>query len=67
MVPTYTVTRIHLHGRFHFPSLKKVPFSLVGFYAASTVVGHLMPNPLYTYVWDIYDLVWLDFMAYQPF
>ena len=26
-----------------------------------------MPNPLYTYILNIYDLVWLGFMAYQPF
>ena len=25
-----------------------------------------MPNPLYTYILDIYDLVWFGFMAYQP-
>ena len=24
-----------------------------------------MPNPLYTYILNIYDLVWLGFMAYQ--
>ena len=29
-------------------------------------VGYLMPNPLYTYILNIYDLVWLVFMAYQP-
>ena len=27
---------------------------------------YLMPNPLYTYILNIYDLVWLGFMAYQP-
>ena len=26
----------------------------------------LMPNPLYTYILNIYDLVGLGFMAYQP-
>ena len=25
-----------------------------------------MPNPFYTYILNIYDLVWLAFMAYQP-
>ena len=39
---------------------------LVGFYGISTIIGYLMPNPLYTYILDIYDLVWLGFMAYQP-
>ena len=39
---------------------------LVGVYGISTIVGYLMPNPLYTYILNIYDLVWLGFMAYQP-
>ena len=39
--------------------------SLVGFYGISTIEGYLMPNPLYTYILNIYDLVWLGFMAYQ--
>ena len=29
--------------------------SLVKFYGISTVVGYLMPNPVYTYILDIYD------------
>ena len=41
-------------------------FGLVGFYGISTIVGYLMPNPLYTYILNIYDLVWLCLMAYQP-
>ena len=40
-------------------------FGLVWFYRISTIVGYLMPNPLYTYILNIYDLVWLGFMAYQ--
>ena len=40
-------------------------FGLVGFYGISTLVGYLMPNPLYTHVLNIYDLVWFGFMAYQ--
>ena len=40
---------------------------MVGFYGISTIVGYLMPNPLYTYILIIYNLVWLGFMAYQPF
>ena len=32
-----------------------------------TIVGYLMPNPLHNiYIINILDLVWLDFMAYQP-
>ena len=40
-------------------------FGLVGFYGISTIGGYLMPNPLYTYISNIYDLVWLGLMAYQ--
>ena len=39
---------------------------LVEFYGISTIVGYLMPNPLHTYILNIYDLVWLGFMEYQP-
>ena len=31
-------------------------FGLVCFYGISTIVGYLLPNPIYTYVFDIYDL-----------
>ena len=44
--------------------LKLSWFGLVGFYGISTIVGYLMPNPLYTYILNIYDLVWLGFIAY---
>ena len=46
--------------------IKYIWFGLVGFYGISTIVGYLMPNPLYTYISNIYDLVGLAFMAYQP-
>ena len=36
------------------------------FYGISTSVGYLMPSPVYTYILNIYDLVWWGFMAYQP-
>ena len=44
---------------------------LVGYYGISNVVGYLMSNPLYTYILNIYDLVWFGlvwfgFTAYQP-
>ena len=44
-------------------------FLLVGwvqFHGISIIVGYLMPNPLYIYILNIYDLVWLGFMEYQP-
>ena len=33
-------------------------FGLVwfGFYGIPTIVGYLKPNPVYTYILDIYDL-----------
>ena len=46
--------------------IKYIGFGLVRFYGTSTIVGYLMPNPLYTYILNIYDLVGLGFMAYQP-
>ena len=45
---------------------KSARVSLVGFYGISTIIGYLMPNPLYTYILNIYKLVWFGFMAYQP-
>ena len=46
--------------------IKYIGIGLAGFYGISTIVGYLMHNPLYTYILNIYDLVWLGFMAYQP-
>ena len=37
--------------------IKYIWFGLVWFYGISNIVGYLMPNPLYTYVLNIYDLV----------
>ena len=36
---------------------------LVGLYGISTIAGYLMPTPFYTYILDIYDLVWLGFFG----
>ena len=33
--------------------IKYIWFTLVGFYGISTIVGYLMPNPLYTYMLNI--------------
>ena len=44
--------------------IEYIRFGLVGFYGISTIVVYIMPNPLYTYILNIYDLVWLGFMAY---
>ena len=43
--------------------IKYIGFGLVGFYDISTIVGYLMSNPLYTYILNIYDLVWSGFNA----
>ena len=34
---------------------------MVWFDGISTIVGYLMPNPLYTYILNIYDLDWVGF------
>ena len=36
--------------------LKYIWFGLDGFYGISAIVGYLMPNPVYSYIFDIYDL-----------
>ena len=41
-------------------------FGWVGFYGISTIVGYLMWNSLYTYILNIYDVVWFGLVAYQP-
>ena len=41
--------------------IKHIWFGLVGFYGISTTLGYFMPNPIYTYILNIYDLVWLRF------
>ena len=33
-----------------------ISINKVWFYGISTIVGYLMPNPVYTYVLDVYDL-----------
>ena len=69
------VNEFELHLRYYVYFWTKYPwesygspyqFGSVGFFGISTVVGYLMPNPLYTYILNIYDLVWFGFMVYQP-
>ena len=33
--------------------IEYIGFGLVGFYGISTVVGYLMPNPVYTYILNV--------------
>ena len=51
---------------FLYIYIKYLWFGLVKFNGISTIVGYLMPDHFYTYILDIYDLVCLGFMAYQP-
>ena len=37
----------------------------VWFYGISTIVGYLMPNPLYTSILNIYGLVWFDLVLWH--
>ena len=48
------------------PVFFDMKFDSVGFYGISTIASYLMPNTVYTYILNIYDLVLLGFMAYQP-
>ena len=41
-------------------------YGLVGYYGIPTIIGYLMPNARYTYILNIYCLVWLAIKAYQP-
>ena len=40
-------------------------YNSVWFHGISIIVGYLMPNPLYTYILNTYNLVLFGFMAYQ--
>ena len=53
--------------------IRYIIFGLVGFYGISTIVGYSMPNPLYTYILNIYNLVWfygistlVDYLMQNP-
>ena len=35
---------------------KKIIFIFCGGYGISNIVGYLTPNPVYTYIYSIYDL-----------
>ena len=44
-------------GAFRSPTTTVANFTFT--YGISTTVGYLMPNPVYSYILNIYDLVWL--------
>ena len=58
--------RLYKAKSFLYIYIKYLRFGLVGFNSIKTIVGYLMPNLFYTYLLNIYDLVGLLFMAYQP-
>ena len=60
---THIQTRVRAHT--HTCVERKIWLGWVWFYGISTIAGYSMPKPLYTYILNIYDLVWLDFMIYQ--
>ena len=35
-------------------------------FGITTILGYLMPKTFYTHILNIYDFLWLGFMAYQP-
>ena len=45
-----------LHKNHYFFVWNSVWFDLIRFYGISTTFGYLMPNPIYTYTLNIYDL-----------
>ena len=45
--------------------IKYMRFGLVWFYGVSIIIGYLRPNSLFTYILNIWDLVWFGFMEYQ--
>ena len=45
--------------------IKYTGFGFARLYGISNIVVYFMPNPLYTYILNIQDLVLLGFMAYQ--
>ena len=51
---------------FLYIYIKYIVFGFISFHGISTIVGYLMPNPLYIYIINISDLVCLGFMSYQP-
>ena len=44
--------------------MKYILFGLVGFYGISTIVGYLMPNSLYTHIYEIY-IIWFGWVLWH--
>ena len=57
-VTTYQLYCIWLTLKYR----KKI--KLVGFYGIWSLVGYFIPNPLYTYILNIYDLVWFCLVGF---
>ena len=56
------IAKLLTHPKYKH-SFSKNAVQQVWFDGISTIVGYLMPNPLYTYILNMYDLVGLGFMA----
>ena len=63
--PPMYVDYINILNKYILNIYDLVWLGLVGFYGISTIVGHLLPNLLYTCILDISDLVWFGFKAYH--
>ena len=46
--------------------IKYISFGLIVLDGISTIVGYLMPNLLDVNILNIYDLIGMGFIAYQP-
>ena len=45
--------------------IKYIGFGLVGFYGISTIVGYLMPNPLYIYIYIYIYIIYIYIYIYD--
>ena len=52
---SYNILLLYRVWHEYLPHFNLSPvFDLVGFYGISTIVGYLMSNPLYTYIYKSY-------------
>ena len=47
---------INQQNTSHMQCVEEFNLGLLWFYGISTIVGYLIPNPVYTYILDRYDL-----------
>ena len=57
---------LNLYAKYEiYVKFTALVIGLVCFHGISTIVGYLMPNPLYTYILNIYYLLCFGGMAYR--